>query len=88
MKSSVAITLIIVGATLIAVPPLATAWHAYVEVQALIHGAQLGLGDGDIGDLYRFACWLPGVAMIAIGIKCSLPPLTVFRTGPLSAIAG
>jgi len=87
MKPSVAITLIIMGAVLIAVPPLITAWQAYCDAQALIHGAQLALWVGDIGDLYRFACWLPGIAMIAIGIRFSLPPFSAINLGRLSASA-
>jgi hypothetical protein len=88
MKPSVAITLIIVGAALIAVPPLVTAWQAYVAAQALIHGGILGIGIGDIGDLYRFACWLPGIAMIFVGIRYSLPPFSVAHLGRPSASVG
>jgi len=88
MKPPVAITLIVVGAALIAVPPMVTAWQAYLEVQALIHGARLGIGDGDISDLYRFACWLAGVAMILVGVKSSLPPIAVAKLGRLSASVG
>jgi hypothetical protein len=88
MRPSVAITLIIMGAALIAVPPLTTAWRGYCQAQALSHGGMLGIGEGDIGDLYRFVCWLSGVLMIIIGIKFSLPPFSTGNGSQLSASSG
>jgi hypothetical protein len=68
MKPSVAITLIISGAALVAVPPLATAWQAYLTVQASAHSTSLAPWVGDIGDLYRLGCWVLGATMIFTGI--------------------
>lgn len=83
MKTAVAITLIIGGVVIIAIPPLACAWRALLVTQAITHGAMLGLEEGDIGDDYRIACVLLGTAMIAIGVISSLSPAveSVLRPG-------
>jgi hypothetical protein len=88
MKSSVAITLIISGTAVVALPVLSTAWRAYLQSQAITQGASLAPWEGDIGDLYRIACWLLGAAMIVVGIVPSFAPVMRPPFDALPASAG
>jgi hypothetical protein len=88
MKTPVAITLIIAGAAVVALPVASAAWRASLQTQAITHGASLEPWEGDIGDLYRIACLLLGAAMIVTGIVCSLSPSAQPRLNPLAASMG
>ncbi|MGN6368900.1 MAG: hypothetical protein ACTHN5_11630 [Phycisphaerae bacterium] len=88
MKSSIAITLIVAGAAVVALPVVSTAWRVYLQTQAITHGASLAPWEGEIGDLYRIGCWLLGAAMIGVGVVSSFAPAMQARSHPLPAHAG
>ena len=73
MKSAIAITLIIVGALLIMTPVLADHLHESNVVALLSRDnvRQVTL-NGQMGDAYRFGCWLTGSAMIAVAVLAGL----------------
>lgn len=75
MKSAVAITLILGGIFVVALPPLSDAWLNYT----LTHGVWSQTGATNItltsmADPYRFGCWLIGVVMILVAVVASVLP--------------
>ncbi len=70
MRSAVAVTLIIAGAILIAIPPLSDYLMQLNVVSLLRDGGHVNL-TGQMSDVYRFGCWLTGSLMIGIAIKGS-----------------
>jgi hypothetical protein len=76
MKSAVAITLILGGIFVVALPPLSDAWHFYMfnkmlERQASFPSITL---PAAMDDTYRFGCWIMGVLMILIAVAASIVP--------------
>ena len=68
MKTAVAITLIICGVALVALPPLSDAWQTLLVARLLEHGMNnVDLDGGRMEEPYRFGCWLAGIAMIIAG---------------------
>ncbi len=68
MKSSVLITLFIVGLAIIAIPPLFNYLHTQQVVDLLKEGAnRVNLG-GAVSSEYSFACWVAGAVVILTGI--------------------
>ena len=75
MKVPIAVSLIVGGTFIVAIPPLSDAWHAFLTAQILQHaaGTQSVNLEGGMPDLYRFGCWVLGAAMIGVSIFTSLP---------------
>ena len=68
MKTAVAITLIISGVALVAMPPLSDAWQTLLVARLLEHGMNnVNLNGGRMEEPYRLGCWLAGIAMIIAG---------------------
>ena len=77
MKSTVAITLIIGGIFVVALPPLSDAWHASMiahVMQANNNPNQSVSLPGVMEDAYRFGCWLLGAMMILVAVIASVAP--------------
>ena len=72
MKTAVAITLIIAGVVIVAIPPLSDAWNTLMVTRLLEHGAGSVNLAGRLEDTYRLGCWLLGAGMIATGSLFSL----------------
>jgi hypothetical protein len=80
MKTAVAITLIVAGAALIAVPPVANLLHTR-QLAGLLAGllAETSTaGDGQRGSVYlphpltaeySLGCWVAGLALAAAGVR-------------------
>ncbi len=88
MKTPVAVTLIIAGAFVVALPPLSDALRTMMLTQALTHGANLAPWDGLMDTPYRLGCWLLGAVMIGIAIKAGLGAPSKQDELRLSASAG
>jgi hypothetical protein len=87
MKSAVAITLIIAGVVVVAMPPLSDAWRTLMFTRLMEHGASSVDMQGQMDDLYRIGCWAFGAAMIAIGIMGSFAPMFESRSSQRLASA-
>ena len=87
MKTAVAVTLIIAGVVVVAIPPLSDAWRAHILSRLLEHGATSVNLEGRMEDLYRFGCWLLGTAMIGIGVIASFIPSPQMRASGLAVTA-
>jgi hypothetical protein len=73
MKTSVAITLIVVGALLVAAPILSDYSHRAQVAAALNHSATSSVSlQPVLSEEYRFGCWLVGGAMMRQ--RSSFPP--------------
>jgi hypothetical protein len=73
MKASIAVALIIAGAFVVALPPLADAWHSYMLMRLMEHAngpSSVNLA-GAMPDLYRAGCWLLGAGMIGVAVIAS-----------------
>ncbi len=68
MKPSVLISLFIVGAVLIAIPPFFGYLHTLEVVELMKEGANRVTLNGSISSGYSFACWGAGVLMILVGV--------------------
>jgi hypothetical protein len=68
MKPSVLISLFIVGAVLIAIPPFFSHLHTKEVVDLLKEGANQVTLRGGISSEYSFACWGAGALVILVGI--------------------
>jgi hypothetical protein len=88
MKTAVAVTLIIAGVVVVAIPPLSDAWRALLLTRLMEHGATSVNMEGRLEDLYRFGCWLLGAAMITVGVVSSCVPAARACPPPLAASAG
>jgi hypothetical protein len=77
MKPIVAVTLIIGGIFVVALPPLADAWRTWMFTRLMEHGAHSVIIEGDMPNLYRFGCWLLGAAMIAVAVIASRAPSSI-----------
>jgi hypothetical protein len=71
MKTAVAVTLIVAGAVVVAIPPLSDAWRTLMVTRLMEHGATSVNLEGRLEDLYRCGCWLLGAVMIAVGAGAS-----------------
>ena len=74
MRTAVAVTLIICGTILIAIPAmydflLSTQRFDLLSVRDDISGVQ---GGQPMSALYSFVCWMSGLAMIATAVVCSM----------------
>jgi len=73
MKSSVAITLIVVGALLVMLPPVSDYLYTAKVAEALSRPGVTSVDlDGKMGDLYRIGCILLGAFMIVPAIMGSI----------------
>jgi hypothetical protein len=88
MKTAVAVTLIIAGVVVVAIPPLSDAWRTLMLTRLMEHGATSVNMEGRLEDLYRFGCWLLGVIMIGVGVIASFKPSSEFRSSTLAVSAG
>ena len=72
MKTAVAITLIISGAFLLAVPAISDHFYRAQVAQVLVErdGGSISLSPTMTGT-YRFGCWLTGTAMAVAAIALS-----------------
>ena len=69
MKTPVAITLIIIGGLLVMTPALSDYLHQRnVVVLLSAPGDQRVVLGGEMGDLYRFGCWLTGSVMVGVAV--------------------
>src|SRR5690349_1244990 len=81
MKTTIAVTLIIMGTLLILTPVLSDLYYQR-SVHDLATGSQNNgtfleykvnvLRAAQMGDLYRFGCWLTGSGMVGISVFASL----------------
>ncbi len=73
MKTPVAITLIIGGVVVVAIPALWSAWNSFMLSMTLTHLTQpnSSVSFAMIPDLYQEGCWWLGAGMIAISIGSS-----------------
>jgi hypothetical protein len=85
MKSTVAITLILAGVFVVALPPLSDAWLALMVTQLLEHGYNNVTLNCQMGDLYRIGCVCLGALMILAGLRASVA--RVWET-PAARMAG
>ena len=69
MKTPVAITLIIGGVVVVAIPALWNAWNSFLLSMTLTHLTQpnSSVSFAMIPDLYQDGCWWFGAGMIVIG---------------------
>lgn len=88
MKTAIAITLIIAGVVVVAIPPLSDAWRTLMLTRLMEAGATSINIEGRIGDLYRIGCWLLGAVMIGVGVATSFMPSPEWRPSGLAATAG
>ena len=88
MKTAVAIALIVAGVVVVAIPPLSDAWRASLIARVMEHREGMVSMEGQLGDLYRAACWLLGAAMIGVGIVTSFIRASDTRSSGVSASAG
>ncbi len=73
MKSSVAITLILCGVLVVAIPALSHAWDGLMLAVTLPHIMPNGsMNVGSIPDLYGAACWTLGTVMIGVAVVGSV----------------
>jgi hypothetical protein len=73
MKTPIAITLIVCGVIVVAIPSLWGGWNSLMLSITLTHLTQPGSANmGEIPQLYQFGCWLLGAAMIAVAVASSL----------------
>jgi len=72
MKSAVAITLILSGVFIVALPPLSDAWLGHLYAGMLASGANSVNIDVGMPDLYRIGCFMLGAAMIFVGLAALL----------------
>lgn len=68
MKTPVAITLIICGSVVVAIPALWNAWNSFMLSMTLSHLTQpnSSVSFAMIPDIYQDGCWWLGAGMIAI----------------------
>jgi hypothetical protein len=85
MRTAVAITLIIAGVVMVAIPPLSDGWRALLMTRLMEHGATSVNLEGRLEDLYRFGCWLLGAAMIGVGIFAAFASLFAARSSGRAA---
>lgn len=73
MKTPVAITLIIGGVVVVAIPALWSAWNSFMLSMTLTHLTQpnSSVSFVMIPDLYQEGCWWLGAGMIVIAIGSS-----------------
>jgi hypothetical protein len=74
MKTAVAITLIICGVVVVAIPALSHAWDSFMVTMTLTHLTQPGssVNIPAMSDPYQFGCWVLGAAMIALAVALSM----------------
>jgi hypothetical protein len=74
MKTAVAITLIICGVVVIAIPALWHAWDSLMVSVTMTHLTQPGssVNFGEAPELYQLACWMLGAAMIGVSVVSSI----------------
>jgi hypothetical protein len=87
MKTAVIVTLIVVGAAIVALPALSDAWRAWMMTRLMEHGATSVTLEGRMEDLYRFGCWALGAAMIGVAILSALMPGADVRSSRVTANA-
>ena len=88
MRTAVAVTLIIAGVVVVAIPPLSDAWHTLLVTRLIERGATSVDLVGRLSELYRFGCWLLGAVMIGVGVLASSRPSVEPRASPLAVGAG
>jgi len=88
MKTAVAITLIIAGVIVVAIPPLSDSWRTLMLTRLMEQGATSVNMEGRLEDLYRFGCWLLGAIMIGIGVFGSFTRSTVAHSPTLATHVG
>ena len=88
MKTAVAVTLIIAGVVVVAIPPLSDAWRTLMLTRLMEQGATSVNLEGRLEDPYRFGCWLLGAVMIGVGVVASFKPSSELRASRLAASAG
>ena len=73
MKTSVAVTLIVMGTLIILAPPASDYLHQR-QLSSLIARPEVSEVrlPGTMCDMYRFGCWLAGVTMVLMAIRGSL----------------
>lgn len=73
MKTSIAITMIIVGAILIFGPAVADhmARAQVVTVMTEKNTTSVKLDPPPMSDLYRFGCWIAGISMMGAAVHMS-----------------
>jgi hypothetical protein len=73
MKTPVAVTLILVGAVLVATPAISDYLYqrSVVELMTKSGATNVGLA-GLMTEIYRFGCWLTGSGMILVAVLGSL----------------
>jgi len=71
MKIAVAITLIVAGVVVVAIPPLSDAWRTLMVTRLMEQGATSVNLEGRLEGLYRCGCWLLGTVMIVVGVGAS-----------------
>ena len=73
MKSAIAITLIVVGAILIALPPISDYFWRADTIRLLQQPSVSNVHlEGQMGDDYRVACFVAGAIMIAVACIFSI----------------
>ena len=88
MKTAVAVTLIIAGVVLVAIPPLSDAWRTLMLTRLIEQGARSINMEGRLEGLYRFGCFVLGAFMIGVGVVASFKPSTELRSPTLAVSAG
>ena len=74
MKTAIAVTLIICGVVVIAIPALWHAWDSLMVSVTLTHMTMPGssVSFPEVPQLYQCACWGLGAAMIGVSIVASI----------------
>jgi len=88
MKPHVAVTLILSGVLVVAIPALWGAWYAYMISIILIRQPGTSVTFPDMPQLYQFGCWFLGAGMIATAVLSSLGRNTQDASERLAAGAG
>ncbi len=73
MKTAIAVTLIIMGTLLVITPVLADILYQRNVVDLMARSGVTSVTlSGQLGDRYRFGCWLTGSVMVGVAVLCTL----------------
>jgi hypothetical protein len=90
MKNSFAITLVIAGVFVLAIPAVWHAWDSFMVAVTMSHMTRpdASVSFADVPQLYQFVCWAVGAGMIAISVASSFIPKSSDSSSRLAVSAG